>query len=448
MSLPAYQMIESGIHTHAGWHADAGVPPPANATNEEQAGAAELCMWLSALRSVFDPQNHPFSGNDRAGLLVRDFAGETAAVEQALRRALLLTLTLGPGAAAAQEPALQTLAGRGGVAEDLSARELTEALTELCGLCASVLGVGRVSFASWTNLGRVVARTLAAVSLYDQLRRAARGRALQERHPELVSLVERLKPDALAADYFAIFSRLAQMLGRLRRIENLLARDQPLKHALLIFTLVHEEARELVRFIETRVTRGEGVDPAALELLDGTGYAIGMELHKVFERELVGLAALRQPPVIFTKVESAHGLLRDCFQQSLAALARHFEPDLCEARLFHSYRTKLEQSLVLRGDLWALLQFVRRVEQERDRWPLATVLERLVAFQAGSLRYLMYKDWESYERFVSEVAVARGGAELAPLLHRFATYLEALFTQISMRAVLADQPFDFPPPQA
>ncbi len=56
----------------------------------------------------------------------------------------------------------------------------------------------------------------------------------------------------------------------------------------------------------------------------------------------------------------------------------------------------------------------------------------------------MYKDWESFERFLAEVVAARGAVELTPVLHRFGTYLEALFGQINMRAVLAAQPFDYP----
>ena len=56
----------------------------------------------------------------------------------------------------------------------------------------------------------------------------------------------------------------------------------------------------------------------------------------------------------------------------------------------------------------------------------------------------MFKDWESFERFVAEVGAARGAIELGPVLHRFATYLEALFGQINMRAALAEYPFEYP----
>ncbi len=56
----------------------------------------------------------------------------------------------------------------------------------------------------------------------------------------------------------------------------------------------------------------------------------------------------------------------------------------------------------------------------------------------------MYKDWEALERFIEEVAEARGAVELAPVLNRFGTYLETLHGQVNMRAILADYPFEPP----
>jgi hypothetical protein len=169
-----------------------------------------------------------------------------------------------------------------------------------------------------------------------------------------------------------------------------------------------------------------------------------MELRKVFAHELMGLTSLHQAPPIYVKIENAHGLLRDCFQQSTVALAQLFDGSLDGAQLFKSFHTKLEQSLTLRQDLWMLLQLVRQAKAGRDQYPLSRILERLADFRDGSLRYLMYKDWESCERFMEEVAAARGAVELAPVLHRFATYLETLHEHVSLRAVLAGHPFDYP----
>ena len=54
----------------------------------------------------------------------------------------------------------------------------------------------------------------------------------------------------------------------------------------------------------------------------------------------------------------------------------------------------------------------------------------------------MYKDCEPLERFTEEVEAARSPAELSQTLHRFVAFLETLFGQVNMRAVLSEHPFD------
>jgi hypothetical protein len=124
-------------------------------------------------------------------------------------------------------------------------------------------------------------------------------------------------------------------------------------------------------------------------------------------------------------------------------LAQVFDPTFDGSKIFDSLSTKLQQSLRLRDELWAISELIRRAE--RDLKPLAPLVARLHSFQSGAMRHLMYKDWESFERFIAEISAARGAAELGPVLHRFATYLDALFNQINMRVVLAEHPFTYPP---
>ncbi|MBA3804378.1 MAG: hypothetical protein H0X14_01515, partial [Acidobacteria bacterium] len=249
---------------------------------------------------------------------------------------------------------------------------------------------------------------------------------------------------ASGADLLIIFTELARLLRRLEFIGDLLARDQPLKQTLPIFALIHEGASWLIEFIEDCLSRVEGLDHAIVDALDATNYAIMMESRKIYTQELVGLIALRQAPAIYAKVEIAHGLLRNCFQQSIIGLAQLFDTSLDGARLFNNLQTRLEQSLALRRDLWLILQMVQRAEKERDQHPVAQLVESLSAFHNGSLHYLMYKDWEACERFIEEVSAARGAIELTPVLNRFGAYLETLFNQVSLRSVLAGHAFDYP----
>ena len=46
------------------------------------------------------------------------------------------------------------------------------------------------------------------------------------------------------------------------------------------------------------------------------------------------------------------------------------------------------------------------------------------------------------ERFIEEVESARAPGELSQTLHRFEAFLETLFGQVNMRAVLDGHPFD------
>jgi hypothetical protein len=323
---------------------------------------------------------------------------------------------------------------------------LAEALGDASAVCEALLDARAVNFHTWASIGKLLARDLDGSEAARSFTRFSRHQASANLQASLLALVqEAITPGTLGADMLVIFSDLARLLERLRFIEAALRKDSPLKSVLPLFTLVHEETRTLLKFIETRALRAEEIGEPVFDALDSSNYAISMELRKVFAHELVGLSALRQAPQIYARVENAHGLLRDCFQQSTVALAQLFDPALDGARLFNAFQTKLEQSLALRRDVWVLLQLVRRAEKERELYPIARLLERLASFREGSLRYLMYKDWEACERFIEEVEAARGAVELAPVLHRFGTYLETLHGQVNMRAVLVDHPFDYPP---
>jgi hypothetical protein len=412
----------------------------------------ELHIWQLALRSFFNLRNHSLSDAEKAEIISRDFSPELRILGQALKRSLLLGLSC-----SAEKPQIFELdessafdAMSLNVAGDSPAQATASPLTplintlgDLCDMCDSTMS-SKVDFQAWTCIERIVKGELSQSQFIKQLERRARVGTLERQYPELHELAARITPDTLAADMSVIFSQLAQLLEQLRLIEMLLRQDAPLKLALPIFTLVHEGTRSLVEFIERRAIRTEEIDGKVFDALDCTGYALGAELSRVFGRELVGLASLRQSPAIYTKVENAHGLLRDSFQQTLLALIQVFDPALDGSLFFQFFQAKLEQSLALRGDLWLLLQLVLQAEKDRDRRPLAPLLERLHAFRQGSMRYLMYRDWEPFERFMAEVLAARGAVELTPVLHRFGTYLEALFGQINMRTVLAAHPFDYP----
>ena len=399
-------------------------------------------MWLRSLRSFFNEANHPLTDAERAGLGERSFRCETGVVRDALVRCLHLLSNLARGEASEGAALTHAAGALGLVGAKESLSDLGEVFKDVSRLSEALLESSSVNFVAWASIGSVLERELRrseAAGLILAAGQAAVAAELQER---LVGLAHGLTPEDLGEDLLEIFQFFSRLLALLRFVEVSLKGDAQLKRLLPVFTLVNEETRSLLDFIEGRALRVEGVGRGASEILDGTAYAVRMELRKAFEHELTGLCSVRQPPQLFAKVENATGLLRDCYQQSVVALAQSFEPGLDGRALFHSFTTKLEQSLELRRELWGLVMLVARASAEGHAPPATQVLEALNAFAEGPQLYLMYKDWEALERFAEEIDSARDAGELSRTLHRFEAYLETLFGQVNMRAVLADRPFD------
>ena len=420
-------------------------------TGDELSPARELAVWLRALQSFFDLADHPFTDAERASIYARGFKCETAVVRDVLVRCLHLlgsvaretdagVVVESSSEESATHAAREAAPAFAGVKTSLG--DLSDVLRDACGLAESLLESSTVSFSAWSGLGGVIGRELKrsdAAALILAAGEEGDASALQE---PLQELARALVSDEVSDDVAAIFAGFTRLLALLDFIGRSLARDGQLKRLLPVFTLVQADTRALLDFIEGRALKVADVERGAREILDGTAYAVRMELRKAFEHELVGFCSTRQPPQLFARVENAAGLLRDCYQQSVVALAQSFDPALEGGRLFISFETKLEQSLALRKDLWRIIRAVRRPAQGAEPPTQSGVLEELNAFRERSQRYLMYKDWEPLERFQEEIELARAPVQLEQTLHRFEAFLETLFGQINMRVVLAAHPFD------
>ena len=110
--------------------------------------------------------------------------------------------------------------------------------------------------------------------------------------------------------------------------------------------------------------------------------------------------------------------------------------------MFPGLRVNFDRSLVLRRELWALVRLTQIAEQTPEKEQINTLRSALREFAAGTIRFLFYKDTDTFERFVEEILVTQQTKDLVPLLHRFGAYLETLFGQVSLRSVLEDHPFE------
>jgi hypothetical protein len=420
----------------------------------------ELEMWVKCFDRFFRVKNHPLSEQEMRDIVRRDFSEELRIVRSvSLRMSHLCTELMTEERVEAGrfdryvenylkreyvvDAYIEKLTQQPTPEDSLSL--LTESLADLRAVIDDLAKLPKVSFTTFTSIGKIINREIKRCRYVDLLI-AYKFKPQFDRieNPQLAAVVRGIPTEQLRQDVARIMLELFRLLHYLSFVAEDLEKDKPLKNSLLIFSLINSEVRLLLEYIERKVLRLRNLPPEVFTAVDGCAYALNMELRKIFGRELVGFVYLRQAPPIYAKVENAHGLLRDSFQQSIIALAHVFDPALNGGEIFSSFQTKLEQSLQIRLDIWKLLVFVRRFMEIGTKEGVPTAIERMSLFRDASLRHLMYKDWDSYEQFLEELIVARSLEDVHQILHRFSVYLETLLGHVNMRTVLADHPFDYP----
>jgi len=245
-------------------------------------------------------------------------------------------------------------------------------------------------------------------------------------HPYVLDLVQ------------TTFDEILRVFDRLFLIENKLNELDTLLENLSIMELLQFEIRQLLDFINTKALSLPGHKKLS-DTFDGISYGISHDVKRVFEQELTSDIRGKSIPVVYGKISHAHGLLTNCFQQSLITLLQVLNPKLNPIDLFDDFEERLRQSLLLCNELSALLRIVRQAEEQPSEDALQSVVEKALEFRDGSMQYLMYRDWRGYEHHsLALVTSIQGNFESRDLLHQFGCYLEVLYGHVKMRAVLKD----------
>ena len=253
---------------------------------------------------------------------------------------------------------------------------------------------------------------------------------------QLNSLLKGIKSAAVEESVQHVFAGLLRLCEILRIVEVNVEEGGPLPVTLAAFTLVDSESRSLVRFIETRISKTKSIKGPLREALDGMSFALRHELKSVFGHDLAKLDMKQPAGQVRANIMRAHGLLNNCFQQSLTTLAQVFDPSLRADHLFDNYIARLEQSAVLIRDLSSLVKLANRANEGQDAEASILLIRELKTFCRGTMHYLMYKDWNEFEDIAAEVISSHGSARHNFILHCFTTYVEAMISQVKLRAVL------------
>ncbi len=411
----------------AGFFPLIGAPDPAEM-------AYEIGVWTAGLESVLNRYNM-FTEKGRTNDAANDWTKEFRMTQSALGLCSKLNFRLRKALTVPGAPTIAVSVED----SDQYAAELRDVIT----LNNNFTQNGQAAFDEWKTWSSLLSskiRTSPAARRFIAHANNFDTDLLPEALRQL--LYQKQMPFADQADLHLILTGFARVLKSLAIVGRMLRNDEPLKHTLLIFARIYDQTNDLISYIDNRLARFPDEEADFFNSLDSASYTASLELKKVYKQELNGLVAMRPAPSIFAKVETAYALLNDSFQQIIAGFARFIDADADVEKLFPNFRVKLEQSLVLRGQLWRVLQVVQAAEQQPDGQNLGKLKLELNEFIDGPIRFLFYKDKETLERFNEEIRSTSDEKDLISILHRFGAYLETLFGQINMRSVLIDHPFE------
>ncbi|MBS1807028.1 MAG: hypothetical protein JST84_02420 [Acidobacteria bacterium] len=420
----------------------------------------ELEVWIRCFDRFFRIRNHPFTEMEMREVVRRDFSEELRIVRSvSLRMSQLCTeivslertdsdyfgsyieneLLHSDGTLRLERKQSWQL-----TPED-SLSLLIESLADLRPLLESVTQLPFVNFQTFSSVGKLISRELARCHHIEPLLlQKFKPEFDRIEHPEITAIIKGIQHPDLRQLMAQVFLEAFRLLRYLNFIGEDLRADRPLKRSLLIFSLIYSELRSLLDFIDNRLLGSNELEEDKRDIIDGCSYGLRMELDKVFGKELIGFVQLRQAPPIYAKVENSHGLLRNCLQQTIVGIAHAFNLNLTGVSIFPDFSTFHDQSKTLRADLWRLIMHLRYYEANVEQSYNSNLIEELVAFRDGSMKFLMFRDWDPLERMHDEIVASTNDEERRKALHLFATYLETLLGQVNVRAVLTDDPFDYP----
>jgi hypothetical protein len=410
----------------------------------------ELEMWLRSFERFFRIRNQPLSEKEARQLALRNWSEELRLVDNVLMRGIQLCTAILSEARFNKyiegylkkddvtDPYIGKLLRQ--TTPEASLVLLRESFEDLHLVLADLVKLSRLSYSTFTAVGKVLYREIRRshllALLIDKKFKPIHDRIANQAIGLLIHRIPDPNEKKQAAKVFLEFFRLLHYLEYAEPTKD----EEELKNTILVFSLIISETRLLLAYLEKRVLKGRDTEQPLYQLYDSFVYCLPLELKKVVNTELLDLSAARQADNIRARVENSHGILRDCFQQSVVQLAQVFDAGIEGRDIFPDFTAKLEQSVRLRDGLAYLVHAVRVFQESKDEKAAMRLREQVSHFYDHQMRYLMYRDWSGYELFFIEILKCPSLSGLAQICHRFETFLMTLYREVQKRSILQDVP--------
>jgi hypothetical protein len=404
---------------------------------------AKLGTLFNGIKSYINIQNNSFLEGDKTTLANRNWANDLQIIYAALLDCGFIISRISNESKRLTLSKLDSHQLLDSIYSDSELNEIRCFIRDFSLISETLIKTGKLGFYEWSAycniLKNAFLQTNSVVKIADNLEAHCIER-LPKIFTELLS--KQNVATSISTEITIAVPYFAKIFNCLNLIEKQFENDKPLKPTILLFTIIYENAQQMLAFLKNRLIRFGDKQTEMSDILDCTVFATSIEIRKVYQKELSDVSSIRQTPVLRARLDAAFGLLRDCFQQNFLLLAQAIDSEIIGEKMFPNIKTKLEQSLELRKDLWLILQDAQTAEKNITTFPLERLNEKLESFSSRSMQFLMFKDTETFQRFIEELSRNQDQSELVSLLHRFGAYIETLFGQVNMRIILLDHPFE------
>jgi len=412
-------------------------------TNEK---VFELEMWIKGVSSIFQIENLPMSTYEKEHASLYNFRAYLPCIKTALNKInFLLNETMGSDKYHFTQFLLyiqkiepeKTLTKETLHGEILLAMERIEDLERIA---TELSALTFIPLQSYISLGRIIQDFL---KQYLSLSKVFKGEAKPSwgniNNDLIKEHLKTIKKNENSKNIFTLLIAFIKGLRFLEHIQENLKEQKNFSGAILLFCLMNSQLQKISNFIKNVLFPIFEKEKAVLSCLDSMLFSSKMEMKKVMEMELVDVAVLLDPKIIRAKLEDSCGILRDLFQQNFVYLLETFSLMEVEGtKLFPYYQTRKEQSKILLEDLKKLEKTIEKFKETGSRQDFQIFFDELISFENKSMKYLMYKDWEPVQKFITEFKNSTNLKQKEILAHQFDVFLKTLTQMVSKRAVLKE----------
>jgi len=418
----------------------------------------ELEMWLRSFERFFRIKNQPLSEKETKQVAFRNWAEELRLVDQVIMRAVQLCTQILTEEQVNHtqfdkyvesylkkddvvDPYIERLLRQSSPEAGLAL--LRESFEDIHILLTNLSKLSRISFGTFTSVGKLIYREIRRSPLLALLI-DKKFKPIHDRisNPAIAGVIRGIEDPLVRKQSAKVFLELFRLLHYLTYVDPDRVPEEELRNTILIFSLITSETRLLTQYLEKRVLKSIERDSPLHDTYDAFVYCLPLELKKVINTELLDISVARQTNSIRARVENSHGILKDCFQQSVVQLAQMFDEKTDGESIFPDFTAKLEQSIELRDGLGHLIKALRALEAAKDEQSAAAMKTAISTFYDHNMKYLMYRDWSGFELFFIEILKCHSLPGLLQISHRFETFLSTLYREVQKRAILHDVPVD------